>query len=432
MTKTGSRLAVFLFHILIAVLSAAAIFSCVLFPLWRVNVNYLLRAEDLREILPEGGTEEDAEEIVGDGVPVRLTVEATVPDILAFFTSDPAQAAEDFIGRNSDAVVDRLMPVLEELVAKAIRSTAKRDIGRIVREQLKNFLGDAAGADPDARVEELLGKAGIDDAYLIGKTDELLDTLYAENATTDTVATAVLNAVEETYEKLHASNEALQEFTLTEDDKAQIREEADKALAVIADEQGNIDSENIASRLLLYLLRSEADGTRASAHAVLPAAEKDASEKTQPEEDARAELKEEVRQALLERLPQGTAKVVAAGAKIVGGIALFSALTWGYLLLKMLFKLTARNPAIKLKLPIWLGWLPFLLLVLVPTALFFLNASGILPLPGNSPSISQFLSLSFYSGNWIAFAAAVALVVLSVPYSALRRRLSSDGKEKGV
>ena len=68
----------------------------------------------------------------------------------------------------------------------------------------------------------------------------------------------------------------------------------------------------------------------------------------------------------MDHLPEGTADNVVLALRIICGVLCFVMFTWAYLVLKILVKLFAKNPAIKLKLPIWLGWLPFLLLVLLP------------------------------------------------------------------
>ena len=43
MSKTGSRFAVFLFNVVIALLSAAAIAATFVGPLWKIKADYLLR-----------------------------------------------------------------------------------------------------------------------------------------------------------------------------------------------------------------------------------------------------------------------------------------------------------------------------------------------------------------------------------------------------
>lgn len=80
------------------------------------------------------------------------------------------------------------MPTLNEIAEKIVRATAKNSVRDIVREQVKNLL---SGNDPsvtEERVQELLDKAGFTDEYIAEKTDELIDAVYAENATVQNVS----------------------------------------------------------------------------------------------------------------------------------------------------------------------------------------------------------------------------------------------------
>lgn len=85
--------------------------------------------------------------------------------------------------------------------------------------------------------------------------------------------------------------------------------------------------------------------------------------------------------------------------KIAGGVIAFTMLTWAYLVLKILCKMFAKNPAVKLKLPIWLGWLPFLVLVLLPTSFLRLAEGGALSslIPAEALAAMEGISLSFFS-----------------------------------
>lgn len=66
MSKSGSRFTVFLFNILIALLSVAAVAALFFAPLWEIDVKYVMQKEVLEKILPEEAKEVDLDEIVGD------------------------------------------------------------------------------------------------------------------------------------------------------------------------------------------------------------------------------------------------------------------------------------------------------------------------------------------------------------------------------
>ena len=433
MSKSGSRFTVFLFNILIALLSVAAVAALFFAPLWEIDVKYIMQKEVLEKILPEEAKEVDLDEIVGDGIPLSLTVSVQTKDtIRSALGKDAKQSVTELIKNNVDKVVDELAPTFDEIAEKIVRSTAKSTVRDAVNEQVKNFLQNAGSEATDERVSELLNQAGVDEEYINQKTDALLDAIYAENATVDGVSQKAVETVEEVFEKLDKSGVAeFQGAALTEENK----EEIAGALSVIADENGNIDADDLAANLILEMLRSSEDESEPAVAAMdFTTQETDSGS---VEEDATEQLKAEVKQMIMEKLTDETLDTIVLALRIVFGVLCFTAFTWAWLIVKMLFKAFSRNPAIKLKLPIWLGWLPFLALVLLPMgAMLIVKAqpSFLVNLLGAEmmESLSAFFasaSLSFSSAAWVAFAAAVALIILSIPYGIFRRRLKRAKRE---
>lgn len=437
MSKSGSRFTVFLFNILIALLSVAAVAALFFAPLWKIDVKYVMQKEVLEKILPEEAKEVDLDEIVGDGIPLSLTVSVQTKDtIRSALGKDARQSVTDLIENNVDKVVDELSPTFDEIAEKIVRSTAKTAVRDAVNEQVKNFLQNAGSEATDERVSELLKQAGVDEEYLNQKTDALLDAIYAENATVDGVSQKAVETVEEVFEKLDKSGVAeFQGAALTEENKEEIKNSIAEALSVIADENGNIDADDLAANLILEMLRSSEDESEPAVAAMdFTTQETDSGS---VEEDATEQLKAEVKQMIMEKLTDETLDTIVLALRIVFGVLCFTAFTWAWLIVKMLFKAFSRNPAIKLKLPIWLGWFPFLALVLLPMGAMLLvkaQPSFLVNLLGAEmmESLSTFFasaSLSFSSAAWVAFAAAVALIILSIPYGIFRRRLKRAKRE---
>ena len=437
MSKSGSRFTVFLFNILIALLSVAAVAALFFAPLWEIDVKYIMQKEVLEKILPEEAKEVDLDEIVGDGIPLSLTVSVQTKDtIRSALGKDARQSVTELIENNVDKVVDELAPTFDEIAEKIVRSTAKSTVRDAVNEQVKNFLQNAGSEATDERVSELLNQAGVDEEYINQKTDALLDAIYAENATVDGVSQKAVETVEEVFEKLDKSGVAeFQGAALTEENKEEIKNSIAEALSVIADENGNIDADDLAANLILEMLRSSEDESEPAVAAMdFTTQETDSGS---VEEDATEQLKAEVKQMIMEKLTDETLDTIVLALRIVFGVLCFTAFTWAWLIVKMLFKAFSRNPAIKLKLPIWLGWLPFLALVLLPMgAMLIVKAqpSFLVNLLGAEmmESLSAFFasaSLSFSSAAWVAFAAAVALIILSIPYGIFRRRLKRAKRE---
>ena len=437
MSKSGSRFTVFLFNILIALLSVAAVAALFFAPLWEIDVKYVMQKEFLEKILPEEAKEVDLDEIVGDGIPLSLTVSVQTKDtIRSALGKDARQSVTDLIENNVDKVVDELAPTFDEITEKIVRSTAKSTVRDAVNEQVKNFLQNAGSEATDERVSELLNQAGVDEEYINQKTDALLDAIYAENATVDGVSQKAVETVEEVFEKLDKSGVAeFQGAALTEENKEEIKNSIAEALSVIADENGNIDADDLAANLILEMLRSSEDESEPAVAAMdFTTQETDSGS---VEEDATEQLKAEVKQMIMEKLTDETLDGIVLALRIVFGVLCFTAFTWAWLIVKMLFKAFSRNPAIKLKLPIWLGWLPFLALVLLPMGAMLLvkaQPSFLVNLLGAEmmESLSTFFasaSLSFSSAAWVAFAAAIALIILSIPYGIFRRRLKRAKRE---
>ena len=437
MSKSGSRFTVFLFNILIALLSVAAVAALFFAPLWEIDVKYVMQKEFLEKILPEEAKEVDLDEIVGDGIPLSLTVSVQTKDtIRSALGKDARQSVTDLIENNVDKVVDELSPTFDEIAEKIVRSTAKTAVRDAVNEQVKNFLQNAGSEATDERVSELLKQAGVDEEYINQKTDALLDAIYAENATVDGVSQKAVETVEEVFEKLDESGVAeFQGAALTEENKEEIKNSIDEALSVIADENGNIDADDLAANLILEMLRSSEDESEPAVAAMdFTTQETDSGS---VEEDATEQLKAEVKQMIMEKLTDETLDGIVLALRIVFGVLCFTAFTWAWLIVKMLFKAFSRNPAIKLKLPIWLGWLPFLALVLLAMGAMLLvkaQPSFLVNLLGAEmmESLSTFFasaSLSFSSAAWVAFAAAIALIILSIPYGIFRRRLKRAKRE---
>ena len=437
MSKSGSRFTVFLFNILIALLSVAAVAALFFAPLWEIDVKYVMQKEVLEKILPEEAKEVDLDEIVGDGIPLSLTVSVQTKDtIRSTLGKDARQSVTELIENNADKVVDELAPTFDEIAEKIVRSTAKSTVRDAVNEQVKNFLQNAGSEATDERVSELLNQAGVDEEYINQKTDALLDAIYAENATVDGVSQKAVETVEEVFEKLDKSGVAeFQGAALTEENKEEIKNSIDEALSVIADENGNIDADDLAANLILEMLRSSEDESEPAVAAMdFTTQETDSGS---VEEDATEQLKAEVKQMIMEKLTDETLDTIVLALRIVFGVLCFTAFTWAWLIVKMLFKAFSRNPAIKLKLPIWLGWFPFLALVLLPMGAMLLvkaQPSFLVNLLGAEmmESLSTFFasaSLSFSSAAWVAFAAAVALIILSIPYGIFRRRLKRAKRE---
>lgn len=131
------------------------------------------------------------------------------------------------------------------------------------------------------------------------------------------------------------------------------------------------------------------------------------------------ELKESLKAQIGDVFDESAMNVVAIIMKAVGGVLIFTFFTWAWVAFKILLRLTSENPTVKLWLPIWLGWLPCLILYIAPKlAMLALNKSADATLAG--------LTISVASCSVVSLIAAIAMIVLSFPYHALKKRVRDE------
>ena len=221
--------------------------------------------------------------------------------------------------------------------------------------------------------------------------------------------------------------------TLSEEDKEKCRTEIENALKNVADEEGNIDLDAFIADILVKALKQTSgadDETPASPESARESAaltlqprvspvfftvaaegEEESGAAQSGTEELKTLLKEKVNDAFTPEVMQKIQLVL----KIVAGVILFTFFTWAWVVIKMLFKLTSENPTVKLKLPILLGWLPFLALYVLPKA-------GVKFLAGQGGAEFAGLTFAVSTCSIVSAIAALALIVISIPYHALKKR----------
>ena len=135
------------------------------------------------------------------------------------------------------------------------------------------------------------------------------------------------------------------------------------------------------------------------------------------EADSTQALKNSLTQAINEKIG-GQMNTFLLVMKITGGVILFTLFTWAYIVLKILCKAATANPVVKLKLPIWLGWLPFLILYAVPTGVIKLAGSA----SAETAAMFAGMNFSFFTCGVISALAVLALIIVWMPYHRLTQR----------
>lgn len=125
---------------------------------------------------------------------------------------------------------------------------------------------------------------------------------------------------------------------------------------------------------------------------------------------------------------------VLIGMKVVGGLILFFAAVWAYLLIKLVVNTLTGRMKTKMKLAYVFGWMPGLNLVVLPTVLFkvFTTSNFITQKLFTDltviEAVGNTLNLSFMSGGLYGFFAGVGLIIVAIVRKILKGVLA-DGSE---
>ncbi len=475
------KLILFICNIVITILCVLSIAAYFIAPLWTINLSYTVSAEMLEEMIGQEGSqgngegenggdgsgentenvekdlwdEIDVKEIVGeDGVEIKLTIRLQTSVVLSSLDSDATKVVEGVIDANVDKVVDQLSGTLNKVAKGLVSQVSKVTLKTTVKEQVKKVFEDNANFQDAARVEQILDEVGITEEYIEEKTQGLIDVLYEENATTQKIADKLTETVAEVFDKLGAAGDQYEEFIgaeLSEADKEEIHDKVAEVLSKLEKEDGTINVDDFVSEIMLALLNGEdiesvlgdkfgegseenggTEGGAEPSNKQMKATY--LADSTDEEKETTEELKEKVRQTLLEKIPKDAAETVALVMQIVSYVLFFTFFTWAYLIIKILIKtFFAANNGIKLKLPILLGWLPFLVLVLLPSLAISLLSDptsflGEMIGAETAKTLSA-LSVSFSSGAWVSFAVAIFLIVFFFAYyGRVRKKLKKELK----
>ena len=448
-----NKIAAMIFNLVIALLCLASMGAYFFAPLWKVNVNYTLTAETFKMMTNGSGTSGESAGGAGSGaatgestqtddmmkeiekeldanpIQAQFGIQLQTTTLLSSFAGNGEKIVADLIGYNVDSLVEQLSGTMKDVSKVAVKSATKASL----KEMLKDEDGNEYQWKNEAVVNEEL--------------DKLTDALVSDNATVTSVSDAAVDAVANIY-KSETGEE------ISEADKAKAREELVKVLQEVADENGNIDSDKLIADLLTQAMNGsqgsgengnetggESSGTKQEAGAQYSFAaftayaegETGGSGTSSGSEsgsgsgtDETADSTEQLKNALTTKINESIGdkmNTVLLALKIAGGVIIFTLFTWAYIILKIVCKSTSQNPVVKLKLPIWLGWLPFLVLYVLPTVAmrFATNAANGAAGAEAGAALSG-LSVSFATCGIVSAIAALALIILWIPYHHLKSR----------
>ena len=474
MANLSTRKKVFICNLIICFLCIASIVSYFILPFWKVKVSYTLTAETIQELVEsatedmgdegngDGGNDsgnegeidyEDAlgsinfADIVEDGVTLELSISLETKDILSSLTADPAVLVETILMSNVNTIVDTLTPTIDKIAKNLVKTVAKLVLTEQLKEQVKGSLGEAA---TDEQVKAELESMGLTEEYINGEVSDLVDSLYEPGTTAESAADKTIAAVENVLNTMKESgNPDYADVELDDETRAELKDGMVELFSEFADEEGNLNLEGFTTDLILGLLEEEGDGdgdesgepakgmaATTGATVVLTNAQASDSSSANLDEEAEdlsAELKTALIELLMEAFDEETLEMVAMVVKVISYVILFTFFTWFYLILKMLVKLRMKNPAIKLKLPIWLGSIPFWILYFLPTVglkvLLMPEVAAALELPAETLKIFSNLSINFFTCAWVSFIVGTFFFFFAIfYYGKLRKRLKKMKK----
>lgn len=419
----------FIFNVIITAICLASVLAYFVLPLWKVNVSCTLTSEMFRSITGESGENEElmkeiADELEKKPIDAAFDITLKTKTFLSSFASDGEKPVSEMVDYNAETLTNQLSGTVKEVSKAAVRATAKNSL----KETLKD-----GGAEYQWKDEETVN----------AELDKLTDALMKDDATVSSVSDAAADAIANVY-KSETGND------MPEADKQAAKAEMEKMLKEVADENGNIDADKLITDMLAQMLSGNSgsgnnengddNGTGAdkeTAAATFTAAKTStlfigtgegsgetvgsggsSGETTGGgEEDSMQALKDSLTQAINEKIG-GQMNTFLLVMKITGGVILFTLFTWAYIVLKILCKAATANPVVKLKLPIWLGWLPFLILYAVPTGVVGLAGSA----SAETAAMLAGMNFSFFTCGVVSALAALALIIAWVPYHRLIQR----------
>ncbi len=419
----------FIFNVIITAICLASVLAYFVLPLWKVNVSCTLTSEMFRTITGESGENEElmkeiADELEKKPIDAAFDITLKTKTFLASFASDCEKLVAEMVDYNAETLTNQLSGTVKEVSKAAVRATAKNSL----KETLKDGSAEYQWKDEETVNAEL---------------DKLTDALMKDDATVSSVSDAAADAIANVY-KSETGND------MPEADKQAAKAEMEKMLKEVADENGNIDADKLITDMLAQMLsgnsgsgnneNGDGNGTGAdkeTAAATFTAAKTsalfigtgEASGETAGsdgssgettgggEADSMQALKDSLTQAINEKIG-GQMNTFLLVMKITGGVILFTLFTWAYIVLKILCKAATANPVVKLKLPIWLGWLPFLILYAVPTGVIKLAGSA----SAETAAMLAGMNFSFFTCGVVSALAALALIIVWVPYHRLTQR----------
>jgi len=423
----------YIFILLVSVISIALYFY---YPIWKVTLSYTFGSDTLKSMLGDEFADYDLDQAIPEGgIPVSLTLTIETSFLCkAVLQPDGMQTVDDLIEKNIDDVADDLTESIGDVTKTVVKVIAKEAIKQEIVEQIKDYIDKSeekseTEATTNDEAKEIMNDVGLTDEYIDEKTSAIIEAVYADGATVESVTEVAMQIVNEAYGILKDSGSPKVEgIVLNEDNEKIIRSQIEGVLSSFANEDGTINADLQMKIFILQALQvansyknsSSAESASFDMTVTSYADSSDNTDSTEAEGEtqtvvetqtaARAAIKEQLVIFFNELIGEKAYSYIHFAVILELIFFIISVTCWGYMALKALVQLIRQREGLKLKVPILFGWLPCLSLVAVPSVAYFIAKYFVPDLA--SPLAT--LNMSFFSSGVFAFIAAVLLVIVTM------------------
>lgn len=380
-----------------------------------------------------------------DKVTLTFSIKATTPQLFAllFNKAETEAAIKRVINANVSTVLDEMSGSIDVVVEDLSKSMLRLSVKSALSDTINDFISNEESSDKT--VDIVLNDLGLTDEYLDEKSGRIFEAIKADGATVDTVTDAAIKVIDDVVNDLAASAtgeyENLSIENLPDGVKETIKSSIKSIIGGFADKNGNINLDSIIYNALGRALDKSSTETPAET-------EETAAVKTELFTDGEAEktyTKEDVETLITEKINGFfTESVISAISTSITlltlGMALAFAL-WGWLVIKIVIKLFAENPTIKVWSAIWLGSSPVTSLFITPavaglalsnlaSAPAFITNALTKILPANVYNVltaaSKSISVAVNSTTMYTAIITAIFIVFSIFYMIFRKKLKRE------
>lgn len=378
-----------------------------------------------------------------DKVTLTFSIKATTPQLFAllFNKAETEAAIKRVINANVSTVLDEMSGSIDVVVEDLSKSMLRLSVKSALSDTINDFISNEESSDKT--VDTVLNDLGLTDEYLDEKSGRIFEAIKADGATVDTVTDAAIAVIDEVVNELASSTtgeyENLTIENLPDSVKETIKSSIKSIIGGFADKNGNINPDSIIYNVLGRALdkSSSTTPTEGGETAAIKTALFADGEKTYTKEDVEKLITDKINAFF-------TGSVISAISTSITLLTLGMALSfalWGWLVIKIVIKLFAENPTIKVWSAIWLGSSPVTSLFITPavaglalsnlaSAPAFITNALTKILPANVYNVltaaSKSISVTVNSTTMYTAIITAIFIVFSIFYMIFRKKLKRE------